>query len=161
GSGLNQIRKRFRKFSRQIKGSDKRKPVFIKRITTPFFAFYLFSRDLEFLDIYLKKKLKKRVKDHGCTCECTNKPFQQRHIKKMKLVQVGMLQVVTFFVSIRIIDGETRIGIFANRYITKGEHLTYDYHIVFSCDTKKYSTGLFSLVQIKIATVVHHVVGNS
>ncbi|WZZ51917.1 hypothetical protein YC2023_052024 [Brassica napus] len=23
----------------------------------------------------------------NCTSECTNKPFQQRHIKKMKLVQ--------------------------------------------------------------------------
>lgn len=27
----------------------------------------------------------------------------------------------------RIIDGETRIGIFATRGIKKGEHLTYDY----------------------------------
>lgn len=27
----------------------------------------------------------------------------------------------------RIIDGETRIGIFATRNIKKGEHLTYDY----------------------------------
>jgi hypothetical protein len=27
----------------------------------------------------------------------------------------------------RIIDGETRIGIFATRCIKKGEHLTYDY----------------------------------
>lgn len=27
----------------------------------------------------------------------------------------------------RIIDGETRIGIFATRDIEKGEHLTYDY----------------------------------
>ncbi|RID64961.1 hypothetical protein BRARA_D00194 [Brassica rapa] len=193
GSGLNQIRKRFRKFSKQIKGSDKRKPVFIKRITTPFFAFYLFSRDPEFLDIYLKKKLKKRVKDHGifcscssspgsstlcgidcscgmllsscsssckCTCGCTNKPFQQRHIKKMKLVQVGMLQVgIQIDATYKgnksrhfnhscnpntemqkwIIDGETRIGIFATRYITKGEHLTYDYQFVqFGADQDCY-----------------------
>ncbi|CAN7013330.1 unnamed protein product, partial [Brassica oleracea var. botrytis] len=29
-----------------------------------------------------------------------------------------------------IIDGETRVGIFAIRYITKGEHLTYDYQFV-------------------------------
>lgn len=29
--------------------------------------------------------------------------------------------------AIRIIDGETRIGIFATRGIKKGEHLTYDY----------------------------------
>ncbi|XP_065863054.1 histone-lysine N-methyltransferase ASHH3-like isoform X2 [Euphorbia lathyris] len=29
-----------------------------------------------------------------------------------------------------IIDGETRIGIFASRDITKGEHLTYDYQFV-------------------------------
>jgi histone-lysine N-methyltransferase SETD2 len=32
--------------------------------------------------------------------------------------------------AIRIIDGETRIGIFATRGIKKGEHLTYDYQFV-------------------------------
>ncbi|KAJ0728323.1 putative [histone H3]-lysine(4) N-trimethyltransferase chromatin remodeling SET family [Helianthus annuus] len=30
----------------------------------------------------------------------------------------------------RRIDGETRIGIFATRYVKKGEHLTYDYQYV-------------------------------
>ncbi|KAF3524964.1 hypothetical protein F2Q69_00049544, partial [Brassica cretica] len=112
GSGRNQIKKEFRKFSKQMEGSEKlkspdrlnkRKPAFIKR------------------NIYLKEKFKKTInKDHGifcscssssgsstlcgkncncelllsscspscpCRCECTNKPFQQRHIKKMKIVQ--------------------------------------------------------------------------
>ncbi|KAH0874169.1 hypothetical protein HID58_071531 [Brassica napus] len=112
GSGRNQIKKGFRKFSKQMEGSEKlkspdrlnkRKPAFIKR------------------NIYLKEKFKKTInKDHGifcscssssgsstlcgkncncelllsscspscpCRCECTNKPFQQRHIKKMKIVQ--------------------------------------------------------------------------
>jgi len=32
-----------------------------------------------------------------CSSECTNKPFQQRHIKKMKLVQVGLLQFVVLY----------------------------------------------------------------
>ncbi|VVB06315.1 unnamed protein product [Arabis nemorensis] len=216
--------KPFRKFSKRIGKSEdrlnKEKPIFIKR------------------NIYLKKKFKKKVKDHGifCSCssssdsstlcgtdcncgillsscssscecrsECTNKPFQQRHIKKMKLVQtekcgygivadediesgefiveyVGEVidekiceerlwklkhKVETNFYLCQInwnmvidathkgnksryinhscnpntemqkwiIDGETRIGIFATRYINKGEHLTYDYQ----CETKKYS----------------------
>lgn len=44
-----------------------------------------------------------------------------------------------------IIDGETRIGIFATRDISKGEHLTYDYH----------------LVQIKIAIVALQAAGEN
>lgn len=81
---------------------------------------------------------------------------------------------------LRIIDGETRIGIFATRDIQKGEHLTYDYqyeHLPVLCspfkfwwcwlllsyatnmtlagwDVSNYVAGLFNLVQIKIATVV-------
>ncbi|KAL3620454.1 Histone-lysine N-methyltransferase ashh3 [Castilleja foliolosa] len=138
----------------------------------------------------------------GCNCgsRCLNKPFQQRPIKKMKLVQTekcGMGVVaeedinrgefvieyvgeviddktceerlwkmkhrgVTNFYLCEInrdmvidatykgnksryinhsccpntemqkwmIDGETRIGIFATRDIKKGEHLTYDYQFV-------------------------------
>ncbi|KAL0653029.1 hypothetical protein Bca4012_095720 [Brassica carinata] len=38
-----------------------------------------------------------------------------------------------------IIDGETRIGIFATRYINRGEHLTYDYQFVqFGADQDCY-----------------------
>ncbi|KAL0725402.1 hypothetical protein Bca4012_040001 [Brassica carinata] len=105
--------------------------------------------------------------------ECTNKPFQQRRIKKMKLVQtekcgygiaadedinpgefiielVGEViddktckerllklkhKVDTNFYFCNpntemqkwIIDGETRVGIYAIRYITEGEYLAYDY----------------------------------
>ncbi|XP_019082925.1 PREDICTED: putative histone-lysine N-methyltransferase ASHH4 [Camelina sativa] len=202
---------------------SKDKPVFIKR------------------NIYLKKKFKKKVKDHGifcscsldpgssnlcrsdCSCgallsscssscecrgECTNKPFQQRRIKKMKLVQtekcgngiaadediepgdfiieyVGevidekicqerlwkLKKVETNFYLCQInwnmvidathkgnksryinhscdpnaemqkwiIDGETRIGIFATRFINKGEELTYDYQFVqFGADQDCY-----------------------
>ena len=224
GSGRNQIKKGFRKFSKQMEGSEKfkspdrlnkRKHIFIKR------------------NIYLKKKFKKTVKEHGifcscslspgsstlcgsgcncemllsscspscpCRCECNNKPFQQRHIKKMKLVQtekcgygivanedinsgefiieyVGEViddeiceerlwkmkhRVETNFYLCQIggklvvdatykgnksryfnhscdpntvmekwiIDGETRLGIFATRHINKGEHMTYDYQLV-------------------------------
>ncbi|ESQ44088.1 hypothetical protein EUTSA_v10006478mg [Eutrema salsugineum] len=233
GSNRNQIKKAFRIFSKKIGKSkefefpgrlNKRKPFFIKR------------------NIYLTKKIKKRVKDHGifCSCslspgsstlcgsdcncgillsscsssckcrtECTNKPFQQRHIKKMKLVQtekcgygivadedispgefiieyVGEVidekiceerlwklkpQFETNFYLCQInwnmvidatykgnksryfnhscnpntemqkwiIDGETRIGIFATRYINKGEPLTYDYQFVqFGADQDCY-----------------------
>ncbi|KAJ4884969.1 putative histone-lysine N-methyltransferase ASHH4 [Raphanus sativus] len=224
GSGRNQIKKGFRNFLKQMEGSEKfkspdrlnkRKHIFIKR------------------NIYLKKKFKKTIKEHGifcactsstgsstlcgegcqcglllsscssictCRCECTNKPFQQRHIKKMKLVQtekcgygivadediesgefiveyVGEViddeiceerfwklkhKVETNFYMCQIdnslvidatykgnksryfnhscdpntvlqkwiIDGETRLGIFATRNINKGEHLTYDYQFV-------------------------------
>lgn len=35
--------------------------------------------------------------------------------------------IYDMFVPIRIIDGETRIGIFATRFINRGEQLTYDY----------------------------------
>lgn len=35
--------------------------------------------------------------------------------------------LVVLLLAIRIIDGETRIGIFATCDIKKGEHLTYDY----------------------------------
>ncbi|CAH2063469.1 unnamed protein product, partial [Thlaspi arvense] len=106
GSVRKKIRKAFMELSSEIGESEefefpdrlnKRKPIFIKR------------------NIYVSKKFKKRVKDHGifcscssnvcgsdcncgvllsscssscnCNCECTNKPFQQRRIKKMKLVQ--------------------------------------------------------------------------
>lgn len=37
------------------------------------------------------------------------------------------LHSFVYFTFLRIIDGETRIGIFALRDIKKGEHLTYDY----------------------------------
>ncbi|CAB75815.1 putative protein [Arabidopsis thaliana] len=233
GSDRNQIRKSLRKLKKQIGELEKLespdrlnnvKPIFIKR------------------NIYLKKKLKKKVKDHGifcscsldpgsstlcgsdcncgillsscsssckCSSECTNKPFQQRHIKKMKLVQtekcgygivadedinsgefiieyVGEViddkiceerlwklnhKVETNFYLCQInwnmvidathkgnksryinhscspntemqkwiIDGETRIGIFATRFINKGEQLTYDYQFVqFGADQDCY-----------------------
>ncbi|KAL1189573.1 putative histone-lysine N-methyltransferase ASHH4 [Cardamine amara subsp. amara] len=232
GFDRNKTRRSFRKLSKRIGDLKKfensnrmnkgKKPIFIKR------------------NIYLKKKFKKKVKDHGifcscsldpgsstlcgsdCSCgillsscsfsckcksECTNKPFQQRHIKKMKLVQtekcgygiaadedikpgefiieyVGEVidekiceerhlklkrQVETDFYVCQIhwnmvidatnkgnksryinhscnpntemqkwiIDGETRIGIFAIRFIKKGEQLTYDYQFVqFGPDQK-------------------------
>ncbi|EOA25600.1 hypothetical protein CARUB_v10018948mg [Capsella rubella] len=232
GSDQNQIRKSLRKLEKQVRDLEKMessdrlskgKHDFIKR------------------NIYLKKKFRKRVKDHGifCSCsldpgssnlcgsdcncgillsscssscrcrgECTNKPFQQRHIKKMKIVQtekcgygieadedipsgdfiieyVGevidekicqerlwkLKQVETNFYLCQInwnmvidathkgnksryinhscnpntemqkwiIDGETRIGIFANRFISKGEQLTYDYQFVqFGADQDCY-----------------------
>ncbi|XP_018462706.2 LOW QUALITY PROTEIN: putative histone-lysine N-methyltransferase ASHH4 [Raphanus sativus] len=147
----------------------------------------------------------------NCKSECTNKPFQRRHIKRMKLVQtekcgygiaadedinpgefiieyVGEViddktceerllkmkhKVETNFYLCQInwsmvidstykgnksryfnhscnpipntemhkwiIDGETRIGIFAIRYITNGENLTYDYQFVqFGADQDCY-----------------------
>ncbi|KAG2287963.1 hypothetical protein Bca52824_047567 [Brassica carinata] len=200
GSGLNRIRNGFRKFSKKIGGSDKFKspdrlnkriPIFIKR------------------NIYLKKKFKKRVKDHGIFCSCSSSPGSSTlcgsdcscgHIKKMKLVQTEkcgygiaadediksgefIIEFVEEVIDEKtceetllkmkhrveanfylcqinwnmvidatykgnksryfnhscnpstemqkwIIDGETRVGIFAIRYITKGEHLTYDYQFV-------------------------------
>ncbi|XP_024022069.1 histone-lysine N-methyltransferase ASHH3-like, partial [Morus notabilis] len=181
-------------------------------------------------NIYLTKKIKKRLEDDGIFCSCTgssgvcgrdchcgmllsscssgckcgdsclNKAFQQRPVKKMKLVQTpkcgfGILadedikqgEFVIEYVgeviddktceerlwSMKhhgetnfylgeinrdmvidatykgnksryinhsccpntemqkwIIDGETKIGIFATRDISKGEHLTYDYQFV-------------------------------
>ncbi|XP_020881932.1 putative histone-lysine N-methyltransferase ASHH4 isoform X2 [Arabidopsis lyrata subsp. lyrata] len=234
GSDRNQIRKSLRKLKKQIgeleklesppEPLNKGKPIFIKR------------------NIYLKKKFKKRVKDHGifcscsldpgssticgsdcncgillsscsssckCSSECTNKPFQQRHIKKMKLVQTEkcgygivadedinsgefIIEYVGEVIDEKIceerlwklnhkveknfylcqinwnmvidathkgnksryinhscnpntemqkwiIDGETRIGIFATRFINKGEQLTYDYQFVqFGADQDCY-----------------------
>lgn len=184
-------------------------------------------------NIYLAKRIKRRLEDDGIFCSCTatpgsagvcdrdchcgmllsscsavckcgsaclNKPFQQRPVKKMKLVQtekcgagivanedikqgefvieyVGeviddktceerlwkmkhhgesnfylceinrdMVIDATYKGNLSryinhgccpntemqkwIIDGETRIGIFATREIKKGEHLTYDYQFV-------------------------------
>ncbi|KAH7573407.1 hypothetical protein JRO89_XS03G0143500 [Xanthoceras sorbifolium] len=47
-----------------------------------------------------------------------------------------------------IIDGETRIGIFATRDIKKGEHLTYDYHILGYGFYAKFTTaGMVSSLQ--------------
>ena len=46
------------------------------------------------------------------------------------LLVILWISVSTF--SIRSIDGETRIGIFATRDIKKGEHLTYDYQWVLN-----------------------------
>ncbi|KFK35205.1 hypothetical protein AALP_AA5G254200 [Arabis alpina] len=228
GFDRKKMRKPCRKFSKRIGKSEdrinKEKPTFIKR------------------NIYVAKKFKKKVKDHGifcscslssdsstlcgsdCSCgillsscsssckcrsDCTNKPFQQRRIKKMKLVQtekcgygivadediesgefiveyVGEVidekiceerlwklkhKVETNFYLCQInwnmvidathkgnksryinhscspntemqkwiIDGETRIGIFATRYINKGEPLTYDYQFVqFGADQDCY-----------------------
>ncbi|KAG2258576.1 hypothetical protein Bca52824_077870 [Brassica carinata] len=221
-SDLNQTRKGFIKFSKQIGESDELN--FIKR------------------NVYLNKKFNKKVKDHGifcscsvspssptlcgsdcscgmllsscssscqCRCECTNKPFQQRRIKKLNLVQTekcgygivadedinpgefiieyvgevidekiceerlrkmkhkeetnfylcqingNMLIDATYkgnksrYINHScnpnaemqkwIIDGETRIGIFASRYINRGEHLTYDYQFVqFGADQDCY-----------------------
>ncbi|XP_010527027.1 PREDICTED: histone-lysine N-methyltransferase ASHH3 isoform X2 [Tarenaya hassleriana] len=135
-----------------------------------------------------------------CGSECLNKPFQQRHVKKMKLVQTEkcgsgivtdedvkqgefIIEYVGEVIDDKtcegrlwnmkhrgetnfylceinrdmvidathkgnksryinhscnpntemqkwIIDGETRIGIFATRDIKKGQHLTYDYQFV-------------------------------
>ncbi|KAF9663123.1 hypothetical protein SADUNF_Sadunf17G0005700 [Salix dunnii] len=201
-------------------------------------AFYLYLYehttfaflDRHFQDIYLTKKIKRRLEDDGifCSCSaslgsprvcdrdchcgmllsscssgckcgssCSNKPFQHRPLKKMKLVQtekcgsgivadedikqgefvieyVGEViddntceerlwkmkhrgETNFYLCEINrnmvidatykgnksryinhsccpntemqkwIIDGETRIGIFATRDIKKGEHLTYDY----------------------------------
>ena len=217
GSDVNQTRKGFIKFSKQIGESEELN--FIKR------------------NIYLDKKFNKKVKDHGifcscsstlcgtdcscrillsscssscqCRCECTNKPFQQRRIKKLKLVQTekcgygivadedispgefvieyvgevideniceerlgkmkhkdetnfylcqinGNLVIDATYKGNKsrfinhscnpnaemqkwIIDGETRIGIFASRYINRGEHLTYDYQFVqFGADQDCY-----------------------
>ncbi|XP_010508331.1 PREDICTED: histone-lysine N-methyltransferase ASHH3-like [Camelina sativa] len=193
---------------------------------------YIFIRR----NIYLTKKVKKRVEDDGifCSCsssspgsssstvcgsnchcgmlfstcsssckcgsECNNKPFQQRHAKKMKLIQTEkcgsgivaeeeikpgefIIEYVGEVIDDKtceerlwkmkhrgetnfylceinrdmvidathkgnksryinhscnpntqmqkwIIDGETRIGIFATRGVKKGEHLTYDYQFV-------------------------------
>ncbi|XVF75007.1 hypothetical protein PTKIN_Ptkin13bG0154700 [Pterospermum kingtungense] len=183
-------------------------------------------------NIYLTKKIKRRLEDDGifcsctaspgssacgrdchcgmllsscssgCSCgdECLNKPFQQRPIKKLKLVQTEkcgagivtdedikhgefVIEYVGEVIDDKtceerlwnmkhrgetnfylceinrdmvidatykgnksryinhsccpntemqkwIIDGETRIGIFAMRDIQKGEHLTYDYQFV-------------------------------
>ncbi|KAF4356179.1 hypothetical protein G4B88_015368, partial [Cannabis sativa] len=121
----------------------------------------------------------------GCKCDnsCINKPFQNRPVKRMKLVQTkkcgfGIVAledisqgefVIEYVGEViddktcetrlwqmkhrgetnfylceinrdmvidatykgnKIIDGETRIGIFATRDIKKGEHLTYDYQFV-------------------------------
>ncbi|XP_061948895.1 histone-lysine N-methyltransferase ASHH3 isoform X1 [Populus nigra] len=182
-------------------------------------------------NIYLTKKIKRRLEDDGifCSCSaspgssrvcdrdchcgmllsscssgckcgssCSNKPFQHRQVKKMKLVQTEkcgsgivadedikqgefVIEYVGEVIDDKtceerlwkmkhrgetnfylceinrdmvidatykgnksryinhscspntemqkwIIDGETRIGIFATRDIRKGEHLTYDYH---------------------------------
>ena len=46
--------------------------------------------------------------------------------KHCRFTVLDYLNRFTFFLK-RIIDGETRIGIFATRDIRKGEHLTYDY----------------------------------
>lgn len=184
-------------------------------------------------NIYLTKKIKRRLEDDGifCSCSaspgssrvcdrdchcgmllsscssgckcgssCSNKPFQQRQVKKMKLVQTEkcgsgivadedikqgefVIEYVGEVIDDKtceerlwkmkhcgetnfylceinrdmvidatykgnksryinhscspntemqkwIIDGETRIGIFATRDIRKGEHLTYDYQFV-------------------------------
>ncbi|VVB03320.1 unnamed protein product [Arabis nemorensis] len=192
---------------------------------------YIFIRR----NIYLTKKIKRRIEDDGifCSCsslsdgssstvcgsnchcgmlfsscsssckcgiECNNKPFQQRHVKKMKLIQTEkcgsgivaeeeikqgefIIEYVGEVIDDKtceerlwkmkhrgetnfylceinrdmvidathkgnksryinhscnpntqmqkwIIDGETRIGIFATCDIKKGEHLTYDYQFV-------------------------------
>ncbi|CAN8254164.1 unnamed protein product [Cochlearia groenlandica] len=72
----------------------------------------------------------------SCKCssdECTNKPFQQRHIKKMKLVQTE----------------KCGYGIVAEEDIKQGEFII-----------EYVGEGLFSMVQIKNATVVQLVVEN-
>ncbi|WZY82357.1 hypothetical protein YC2023_028741 [Brassica napus] len=86
--------------------------------------------------------------DCKCGSECNNKPFQQRRVKKLKLIQTdkcgsGIVadeyiqegEFITEYVGegddvILIIEGETRIGIFAISDINKGEHITYDYQFV-------------------------------
>ncbi|CAN8280122.1 unnamed protein product [Cochlearia groenlandica] len=223
----DEIKNGFRNLSENKDLFDKKKPIFIKR------------------NIYISKKLKTSVEDDGifCSCssssnlcgidcncgdllsscssrckcksDCTNKPFQKRHIKKMKLVQteecgygivahedikpgefivefVGEVidekickerllklnrgcRVETNFYLCQItwnmvidatykgnksrffnhscnsntemqkwiIDGETRMGIFATRYINKGENLTYDYQFVqFGADQVCYCGAL-------------------
>ncbi|KAL0805818.1 hypothetical protein Bca101_098309 [Brassica carinata] len=197
GSGRNQIKKGFRKFSKQMEGSEKlkspdrlnkRKPAFIKR------------------NIYLKEKFKKTInKDHGIFCSCSSSSgsstlccyFQVVHLVarvdtekcgygivadediisgEFIIEYVGEVidneiceqrlwklkhKVETNFYLCQInnnllvdatykgnksryfnhscdpntvmqkwmIDGETRLGIFATRDINKGEHLTYDYQL--------------------------------
>ncbi|CAH8342128.1 unnamed protein product [Eruca vesicaria subsp. sativa] len=104
GLGRNQIKKGFRKFSKKMEGSEKfkREPIFIKR------NIYLkkeFKKTVQDHGIFCSCSSSPGSstlcgEDCGCwilysscssicacKCECTNKPFQQRHIKKMKLVQ--------------------------------------------------------------------------
>jgi len=143
--------------------------------------FYLceINRDMVIDATY--KGNKSRYINHSC---CPNTEMQKwfsTHSFSLLVFHFahGKIQHVKLFLN-RIIDGETRIGIFATRDIKKGEHLTYDYqyedfhyalvlyqeHPVFlcyfvrmvlnfldSCSILICLAGLSSLVQIKIVTV--------
>ncbi|CAH8390714.1 unnamed protein product [Eruca vesicaria subsp. sativa] len=81
---------------------------------------------------------KSRYFNHSCN---PNTEMQKWFVNLLTIIHlIPFLPInVTLFVSIRIIDGETRIGIFATRYITKGENLTYDYQFVqFGADQDCY-----------------------
>ena len=54
-----------------------------------------------------------------------------------------ILQFFVYFTFLRIIDGETRIGIFAMRDIKKGEHLTYDYQYEYLLDSQNMQKIMF------------------
>lgn len=100
--------------------------------------FYLceINRDMVIDATY--KGNKSRYINHSC---CPNTEMQKWFFTDpLLLYYTHFFHLIIFYVWIylfsRIIDGETRIGIFATRDIKKGEHLTYDYqyeHLHHSC----------------------------
>ena len=93
--------------------------------------FYLceINRDMVIDATY--KGNKSRYINHSC---CPNTEMQKWFITNFFICMMMLQQDLDISCNtcifphfLRIIDGETRIGIFATRDIQKGEHLTYDY----------------------------------
>lgn len=84
--------------------------------------FYMCQIDNSLVIDATYKGNKSRYFNHSCD---PNTVLQKWFVNL--LLSFSFFSCYDIFVSIRIIDGETRLGIFATRNINKGEHLTYDY----------------------------------
>lgn len=92
--------------------------------------FYLCQINNNLLVDATYKGNKSRYFNHSCDPNTVMQKWFVNLLLSLSIFSVFLLIKVTcydIFVSIRMIDGETRLGIFATRDINKGEHLTYDY----------------------------------
>ncbi|CAG7873913.1 unnamed protein product [Brassica rapa] len=92
--------------------------------------FYLCEINRDMVIDATHKGNKSRYINHSC-CPNTQmqKWFVSCHLHCLCMFEQSH-NLVVLLLAIRIIDGETRIGIFATCDIKKGEHLTYDYQFV-------------------------------